>query len=36
LNPAFDITPSSYIHSLITSKGIIQPNNQAIRQLLFG
>lgn len=36
LNPAFDVTPSSYIHSLITSKGIIQPNNQSIRQLLLG
>ncbi len=34
LNPAFDITPSQFITGIITEKGIIKPEIQAIYSLL--
>ncbi len=34
LNPAFDVTPAKYIKGIITEKGIIDPNEMAIRDLL--
>lgn len=33
LNPAFDVTPASYITAFITEKGIIRPDEKIIRQL---
>lgn len=33
-NPAFDVTPSRLITGIITEKGIIRPDTEAIRQLL--
>jgi S-methyl-5-thioribose-1-phosphate isomerase len=33
INPAFDVTPASYITGIITEKGIIQPTNKAILSL---
>jgi len=32
-NPAFDVTPAKYITGIITEKGIIKPNKQAIKAL---
>lgn len=32
-NPAFDVTPARYIRGIITEKGIVEPNRDAIRQL---
>ncbi len=32
-NPAFDVTPASYITGFITEKGIIEPNVNAIKNL---
>lgn len=34
LNPAFDITPAEYISGIITSKGIIEANREAILRIL--
>lgn len=34
LNPAFDVTPAKYISGLITSKGIIDANNESILKIL--
>ncbi len=34
VNPAFDVTPSGLITGIITEKGIIKPETEAIRQLL--
>jgi S-methyl-5-thioribose-1-phosphate isomerase len=33
-NPAFDVTPASYISGFITEKGIIKPTKEAIKKLL--
>lgn len=33
LNPAFDITPAKYITAIITDKGIIEPNEESIRNI---
>ena len=33
LNPAFDVTPASYITAFITEKGVFAPDEQHIRQL---
>ena len=32
-NPAFDVTPASYITAFITEKGIIEPSKNAIKNL---
>ena len=32
-NPAFDVTPAELITGFITEKGIIEPNNEAIKKL---
>jgi methylthioribose-1-phosphate isomerase len=32
-NPAFDVTPAELITGFITEKGIIKPNNEAIKTL---
>ena len=34
LNPSFDITPAEYITGIITEKGIIEPNRNAIAKLI--
>ncbi|MBN2058484.1 MAG: S-methyl-5-thioribose-1-phosphate isomerase, partial [Candidatus Saganbacteria bacterium] len=34
LNPAFDVTPAKYITGIITEKGIVKADAQAIRELL--
>lgn len=34
INPAFDITPAKYIKGIITEKGIIEPNEQAILKIV--
>ena len=34
MNPAFDITPSSYITGIITEKGIITPSVETIKKVL--
>ena len=34
-NPAFDVTPSKYITSLITENGIVKPNEKEIKKNLF-
>ena len=34
LNPAFDITPAGYISGIITEKGIIQADEEAIRKVI--
>jgi S-methyl-5-thioribose-1-phosphate isomerase len=34
LNPAFDITPAELISGIITEKGIISANNEALKQLM--
>jgi len=34
LNPAFDVTPAKYITGIITEKGIVQANTEAIIKLL--
>ncbi len=33
INPAFDVTPAELITAIITDKGIIEPNEEAIRKL---
>ncbi len=33
-NPAFDVTPASYISGFITEKGIIKPTREAIKKLV--
>ena len=33
-NPAFDVTPARFIAGLITNRGIIQPNREAIAEML--
>lgn len=33
LNPAFDVTPASYITAFITEKGVFAPDERTIRQL---
>jgi len=33
INPAFDVTPAEFITGIITEKGIIKANQEAIRQL---
>jgi S-methyl-5-thioribose-1-phosphate isomerase len=32
-NPAFDVTPAKYVKGIITEKGIIEPNEENIRNL---
>ena len=34
LNPAFDVTPFSYISGIITEKGVINPTVETIKKLL--
>lgn len=34
INPAFDVTPSSYVTAIITNRGIIEPKNEAIKSML--
>lgn len=34
INPAFDVTPAKYIAGIITEKGIIEPNETLIKDLL--
>ena len=34
LNPAFDVTPASFITGIITEKGIIKPSTQTIKTIL--
>lgn len=33
INPAFDVTPAKFITGIITEKGIIKPNRQAVKTL---
>lgn len=33
INPAFDVTPAKYIRGIITERGIIEPNEGAIRAI---
>ncbi|MCF8303757.1 MAG: S-methyl-5-thioribose-1-phosphate isomerase [Bacteroidales bacterium] len=33
-NPAFDVTPASYVSAIITNRGIIKPEKEAIKSLM--
>jgi len=33
VNPAFDVTPAAFITVIITEKGLVKPDKEAIRKL---